>query len=192
MSGRGSPRRKLSCSVISSDLERQARPDRNPLYAAADPPASGRCPTARGPSVGPSRDSLDRPHVLFSVLRIALCKSDQGANGRTLRSFRCVGPVALKPERPSDVQMRPFSPLVHGGFEEGGGGDGASGPSTSAVSDVGHLTLDLVAVLVRKGQRPDPIAGSVGVRVVEWVAGGEAWSKREVTVAKARRSSTTQ
>ena len=23
---------------------------RNPLYAAADPPASGRCPTARGPS----------------------------------------------------------------------------------------------------------------------------------------------
>ena len=29
------------------------RPDRNPLYAAADPPASGRCPTARGPSVRP-------------------------------------------------------------------------------------------------------------------------------------------
>src|SRR6266849_2538075 len=28
------------------------QPDRNPLYAAADPPASGRCPTARGPSVG--------------------------------------------------------------------------------------------------------------------------------------------
>src|ERR1700716_2096009 len=30
------------------------RRDRNPLYAAADPPASGRCPTARGPSVTPS------------------------------------------------------------------------------------------------------------------------------------------
>ena len=26
--------------------------DRNPLYAAVDPPASGRFPTARGPSVG--------------------------------------------------------------------------------------------------------------------------------------------
>src|SRR5438477_12170148 len=51
MSGRGSPSRKLSCSVISGDLERKARPDRNPLNAAADPPASGRCPTARGPSV---------------------------------------------------------------------------------------------------------------------------------------------
>src|SRR5438874_10824273 len=50
MSGRGSPRRKLSCSVISGDLEPQVRPDRNPLYPAADPPASGRCPTARGPS----------------------------------------------------------------------------------------------------------------------------------------------
>src|SRR5438477_2915191 len=30
---------------------------RNPLYAAADPPASGRCPTARGPSELPDRDS---------------------------------------------------------------------------------------------------------------------------------------
>ena len=28
------------------------QPDRNPLYAAADPPASGRYPAARGPSVG--------------------------------------------------------------------------------------------------------------------------------------------
>src|SRR6266571_4185343 len=38
-----------------SDGARRAtpRPDRNPLYAAADPPASGRCPTARGPSVRP-------------------------------------------------------------------------------------------------------------------------------------------
>jgi len=25
------------------------QPDRNPLYAAADPPASGRCPGGRGP-----------------------------------------------------------------------------------------------------------------------------------------------
>src|SRR5436190_248413 len=51
MSGRGSPRRKLSCSVISGDLERRARPDRNPLYAAADPPASGPSPGAV-PDVG--------------------------------------------------------------------------------------------------------------------------------------------
>src|SRR5256714_14708553 len=35
--------------------ERIPRPDRNPLYAAADPPASGRCPTARGPSVRRAR-----------------------------------------------------------------------------------------------------------------------------------------
>src|SRR6266700_1395284 len=32
--------------------------DRNPLYAAADPPASGRCPTARGPSGAPAGRSL--------------------------------------------------------------------------------------------------------------------------------------
>src|SRR2546430_17739427 len=40
------------------------QPDRNPLYAAADPPASGRCPTARGPSVGSAaRISAPRQHV---------------------------------------------------------------------------------------------------------------------------------
>jgi hypothetical protein len=32
------------------------RGDRNPLYAAADPPAFGRCPTARGPSVAPATE----------------------------------------------------------------------------------------------------------------------------------------
>src|SRR5438477_9833366 len=162
MSGRGSPSRKLSCSVISADLERKARPDRNPLYAAADPPASGRCPTARGPSVGPSRDSLDRPHVLFSALGIALCKSDQRANSGALRSFRGVGPVPLKPERPSDIHVRPLGPLFDGGLEEGRSGDGPSGPSTGAVPDVGHLALDVVAVLVRERHRPHPITGRGG------------------------------
>src|SRR5439155_26692747 len=107
MSGRGSPRRKLSCSVIAGDLERQARPDRNPLYAAADPPASGRCPTARGPSVRPSRDSLDRPHVLFSVLSIALRKSDQGTNSRALRALWSMRSVAPEPEGPGDTHVPP-------------------------------------------------------------------------------------
>src|SRR5438093_13783565 len=38
-----------------SDGARRAtpRPDRNPLYAAADPPASGRCPTGRYAPRGP-------------------------------------------------------------------------------------------------------------------------------------------
>src|SRR5206468_170400 len=70
MSGRGSPRRKLSCSVISGDLERQARPDRNPLYAAADPPASGRCPTARGPSVERAPAEPPRPLGVLGASRL--------------------------------------------------------------------------------------------------------------------------
>src|SRR5436309_9690391 len=43
---------------------------RNPLYAAADPPASGRCPTARGPSELPARYS--RSSELFQVPEIVL------------------------------------------------------------------------------------------------------------------------
>src|SRR5437667_5976201 len=76
MSGRGSPRRKLSCSVISGDLERRARPDRNPLYAAADPPASGRCPTARGPSVRPRR--LSRSPRSAQCVQHSSEKEDKG------------------------------------------------------------------------------------------------------------------
>src|SRR6266513_2593929 len=45
---------------------------RNPLYAAADPPASGRCPTARGPSELPARYS--RSSELFQVPEIVLVK----------------------------------------------------------------------------------------------------------------------
>src|SRR5438445_12838483 len=75
MSGRGSPRRKLSCSVISGDLDRQARPDRNPLYAAADPPASGRCPGGRGPQArsdarGPSVGLATSLEQVFSVFAL--------------------------------------------------------------------------------------------------------------------------
>src|SRR5437870_11716800 len=45
---------------------------RNPLYAAADPPASGRCPTARGPSELPARDL--RSSKLFQVSQVVLIK----------------------------------------------------------------------------------------------------------------------
>src|SRR5437763_16160510 len=102
MSGRGSPRRKLSCSVISGDLEPQVRPDRNPLYAAADPRASGRCPTARGPSVGPNPDPLERPRALFSILRTALAKSDHGADGRPTGAVGSVWREPRTPERRRD------------------------------------------------------------------------------------------
>src|SRR5258706_15060395 len=40
--------------------------DRNPLYAAAAPPASGRCPPARGPSVGRAAPRTG-PHILPSM-----------------------------------------------------------------------------------------------------------------------------
>src|SRR5437588_9706674 len=60
---------------------------RNPLYAAADPPASGRCPTARGPSELPARDS--RSSELLQVSQVVLieesdvrCSSSQ--HGQTL------------------------------------------------------------------------------------------------------------
>src|SRR5947207_13258997 len=43
---------------------------RNPLYAAADPPASGRCPTARGPSELLAR--YPRSSELFQVAEIVL------------------------------------------------------------------------------------------------------------------------
>src|SRR6267143_2277357 len=43
---------------------------RNPLYSAADPPASGRCPPARGPSELPARDS--RSSKLLQVPEIVL------------------------------------------------------------------------------------------------------------------------
>src|SRR5436309_14331609 len=43
---------------------------RNPLYAAADPPASGRCPTARGPSELPARDS--RSSELLQISEVVL------------------------------------------------------------------------------------------------------------------------
>src|SRR5881396_3449827 len=43
---------------------------RNPLYAAADPPASGRCPTARGPSELPARYS--RSSKLLQIAQVVL------------------------------------------------------------------------------------------------------------------------
>src|SRR5439155_21806388 len=60
-------------SLISTEFQRAASGQlRNPLYAAADPPASGRCPTARGPSELPARYS--RSSELFQVPEIVLVK----------------------------------------------------------------------------------------------------------------------
>ena len=54
---------------------------RNPLYAAADPPASGRCPTARGPSVRPRR--LGRSPRSAQCVQHSSEKKDKGvAYGR--------------------------------------------------------------------------------------------------------------
>src|SRR5437867_5553345 len=58
-------------SLISTEFQRAASGQlRNPLYAAADPPASGRCPTARGPSELPARYS--RSSKLLQVTQIVL------------------------------------------------------------------------------------------------------------------------
>src|SRR5207244_8103345 len=149
MSGRGSPRRKLSCSVISGDLDRQAGPDRSRLYAAADPPASGRCPTARGPSVGPRWQSLDRPHVLLSVLSKPLCKSDQGANSWALRPLGGVRPVALEPEGPSNIHVCPLGPVFDGRLGECRRGNGAADSVAGAVPNLRDLYFAVDAVLVR-------------------------------------------
>src|SRR5213596_1984281 len=60
-------------SLISTEFQRAASGQlRNPLYAAADPPASGRCPTARGPSELPARDS--RSSELLQVSQVVLIK----------------------------------------------------------------------------------------------------------------------
>src|SRR6266699_6220436 len=127
MSGRGSPRRKLSCSVIAGCPDRYARPDRSPLYAAADPPAFGRCPTGRsaprgpypwGPSVGPSGRFSDRPRVLFSIFGEPLCKGDQGSNGEPLRPLWSVWPIPVEPKSPGDVEVRPLGSVLDSRLEE--------------------------------------------------------------------------
>src|SRR5438552_16999702 len=63
------------------------RRDRNPLYAAADPPASGRCPTARGPSVASARPlqllALDQEH---SCWRSVAVKDLYGSTDQLVRA----------------------------------------------------------------------------------------------------------
>src|SRR5207237_8582452 len=88
------------------------QPDRNPLYAAADPPAFGRCPTARGPSVGPSRQPSDRPRVLFSVLCQPLGKSNERADRGTLWAFGSMRAIAVEPEGAGDVEVRPLRAVL--------------------------------------------------------------------------------
>src|SRR5438309_9865638 len=162
MSGRGSPSRKLSCSVIERELA---------STRSARPRAPARWGTGRRPGGPPPRKEgfgraepwwSDRPFVRLSGLGEALRKGDQRPNSRALRAFWSMRSVAFEPEGAGDIHVRPLGAVLHSGFEEGGGGDGTSGPSTGAVSDVGHLTLDLVAVLVREGHRPHPIAGRRG------------------------------
>src|SRR2546428_3827928 len=165
MSGRGSPSLKLSCSVMArEELERCDRPDRGPPRHGEPAEASEAGGTLwRREGFGRAeRQAPDSPCVLLSVLRVALRKCDQRANGGPLRAFWSMRSVAFEPEGAGDIHVRPLGAVLHSGFEEGGGGDGTSGPSTGAVSDVGHLTLDLVAVLVREGHRPHPIAGRRG------------------------------
>src|SRR5437870_5048767 len=69
-------------SLISTEFQRAASGQlRNPLYAAADPPASGRCPTARGPSELPARYS--RSSELFQVPEIVLVEESNVRRPRT-------------------------------------------------------------------------------------------------------------
>src|SRR5688572_19945528 len=139
MSGLGSPRRKASCSVTW-------------VEAALPPRTSG----ARG-GRGAEPPGGDSTCVLFSRFRQALRKSDECPYGRALRAFRRLGPVAVEPERPGDVEMGPFGPVLDRGVEERGRLDG-SALAARAVADVRDLAFDLLAVFVGQRHRPHAVA----------------------------------
>src|SRR2546430_1546643 len=100
--------------------------------------------------------SVDRPFVLLSAPRVSLRKRDERSHDRTLRPLGRVRAVAVEPERPRDVEVRPLGPILDRGIEERGGLDRPA-LTSRAVADVGNLTFDLFAVLVGEGHRPEAV-----------------------------------
>src|SRR5438876_5131023 len=101
--------------------------------------------------------SADRPFVLLSAPRVPLRKRDERSHDRTLRPLGRVRAVAVEPERPCDVEVRPLRAFLDRGIEERGGLDRPA-LASRAVADVGHLTFDLFAVFVGEGHRPEAVA----------------------------------
>src|ERR1700716_1262889 len=92
-----------------------------------------------------------------SLLRVPLRKRDQRADHRTLRALGRLRPITLEPERAGDVEMRPLRAVLDRRVEERGRFDRAA-LAPRAVADIRDLTLDLIAVLIGEGHRPEAIA----------------------------------
>src|SRR6267378_7228982 len=92
-----------------------------------------------------------------SLLRVPLRERDQRADHRTLRALGRLWPIALEPERASDVEMRPLRAILDRRVEERGRFDRAA-LAPRAVANIRDLTLDLIAVLIGERHRPQAVA----------------------------------
>src|SRR2546423_6544756 len=101
---------------------------------------------------------VDRSCVLLWLIGVALGQSDERPDGGTLRPLRSVRSVAFEPEGAGDIHVCPFGPVFDGRLEERRGGDSSTCPGACAVSDIGDLSFDVVAVLIGERHRPPPIA----------------------------------